>query len=205
MVSPHVSLEHLETVAVAFLDLCESIGRGLLGSERHAWRWILVGFESPHIEKALAKKTAAESGYYLTLMGALRVVFSPDQVKQTRLRRNKPVAVAELHDGSNKTINPPFEGVTIRRLTDSEAKERVNLIGKLAGDIGTICAELGLVRNRDRPAAANIVKLGKKLRRAALVFANGCKEKPQLPPGQSIEEIMDEMRQMNELMRAVQP
>lgn len=191
------SLDHLKCMTASFLDFADWIGRPLLPSERRAFRFILIGWEAPAIRASLAAMPKGKLGFYSSLIIQLRELIVPDPVKQRRLKRQKPETVSEMNAGNFSVKAPVYTGVSVRRLNANEATERVQLMTKLADGIATLVRELSLVRNRDRPEAARIVKLGKLIAKLARAFA---KRPNTIPTEKSMEELNEEMRLMGELL-----
>ena len=164
-------LLHYTYLVRKFLDFTDCLGRPLTTQERRAWRFLLVEFESKPIKAALARAPASMLGPYTDLIIDLREVLQPDPVRQVRLRRNKPAAVAETHEGNYATRAALLEGVKPRRLSAAEANDKVALMVKLCSAIPVLARELALVRNRDQPEAARMVKLGKLMAKLGTDFA----------------------------------
>lgn len=193
-------LDHQEGVTVAFLDFVEALGRPLLESEARAFRFLLIEWEALSIKAALKRIPQAKLAYYTELMGRLREAISPDPINQLRLKREKPPAVAEMNSGNYSLKTPLFKGVSIRRMNAAEATERVSQLAKLAGHVAAISRELALVRNRDRPEAARIGKLSRRIGQLSDAFAERCTAAPAIPAERSLDEIMEEMKTLNTLM-----
>jgi len=193
-------LDYLEGVTVAFLDFVEALGRPPLESEARAFRFLLIEWEAVSIKAALKRIPQAKLAYYTDLMERLREAISPDPVKHLRLRREKPPAVAEMNSGNFSLKAPLFKGVSIRRMNAAEATERVNQLGKLASQAAVISRELALVRNRDRPDAARIGKLSRRIGQLSNAFAERCTAAPAITAERSLDEIMEEMHTLNKLM-----
>lgn len=121
--SQGLSLEYLESSSVAFLDLVETLDRPLTRSERKAFRWILVGFESPTIEAECAAIDNAHQDYVESLMRQVREAIEPD-----------PVIISR----------DPL------KLSKREIDERVGLMEKMASGIAAISQELSLAHSRGK-------------------------------------------------------
>lgn len=197
-----ISLDQLEGTAIAFLDLAESIGRPLLPSERHAFRWILIAFESDGIKKSARSLDEETLAYHSQLIGNVRSVLIPDPVKQTHFRREKPEEVAVLNNGNYSVKAAPFRGVSIRRMNAAEAMERAALLAKMGEGMAALVRELALVRLSDSEEAAQIARAARRLMELAGAFAARCKATPTVIPAEpSISELMDNARKMNALMK----
>lgn len=196
----HLSLARLQNIGVGLLDWIEEIGRPLLTSERRAFRWVLMEWEAPHIKRAVRRLKGQQLDYCRQVMAGVQQAIQPDPVRQVRLQRAKPEAVAELNDGNFSVNAPPFRGVRVRRLTAAEANERVQLLARLAGGLGVLARELALVRSRDQAEARAIARLGQRLARLGREFVGRCRAAPAIPAERSIDEVMDEMEQLRRLM-----
>jgi len=190
-------LRQLESTTRTFLDFAKSLERPLLKSERHAWSWILTEWDCRAIRPALVKLLNGRQADVYELVAQLMQVISPDPVRQTHLRREKPEVVLELNPGNFSVKTIPFKGVSIRRMTANEATERIALMARMANDIGTIARELTLVRNRDRPEAMRMARLGRLMVKLNREFVA---RSAAIPDEKSLEEIMQEMRAIGELM-----
>lgn len=191
-------LDQEEGKTVSLINFAKALGRPLLASERRAFRFVLMGWESAPIKASLRSLRKDELNYYSSLMAQLRELIAPDPVKQLRLTRAKPEAVAQLHGGNFAVKTPPFKGVSIRRLNAHEAKERVELMAKSGEGIAAIARELSLVCNRDRPEAARMMRLGRLMTKLARKFVE--RAPVPIPAERSVEEIMAEMETLSRLM-----
>ncbi len=200
-----MTLVELEGMTVAFLDFVEAIGRPLLLSERLAFRFILIGWESRPTRVAFRKSVPkAKLPYYLNLIEQLREVFVPDPVKQIRLKRDKPEVEAELNDGNYSLKTPLFRGVSVPRLTTREMVERMAMMARFGAGSAMLACELSLARNRDQPEAAAMVLLAHQMAKLNRAFVARCKAKPEIPIEPSSGEIVANMRIMGDLMAPVE-
>jgi hypothetical protein len=195
-----LTLDHLEQITVAVLDLAETLRRPLLKSEQRAIWPLLKFWEHPAIKRALRGKDEEQIDYYRGLLGKLVQAVEPDPVPQVRLQREKPEAVAELHLGNFAVKCAPFQGVTVRRLTTGEVMERVELLEHLAESITIVASELSMVRQRDRPAATKIARLGERISKMALTFSRAVKAAPSIPEKKSEEELQYEAERLRQLV-----
>lgn len=196
-----LSLDRLEQISAAFLDLCESLGRSLLPCERYKTMWLLDAFEEANI-RAVSEILNDDAMAKLTeRMGAIRALLRPDPAKRERLKRKRPEMVGEVNAGNYSRHSSPFSGVSPVRMSADEATERVAFVGRLAKDMAIVANELSLVRNADREESRAITRMARRLARMGEAFAVRCEAKPGIPAEKSIDEVMADMDRMAELMR----
>lgn len=200
MASQSMPLDVLKGITVAILDLAETLGRPLLVRERRAFAWVLSGWRASILKGKFKAMPQEEADYYFKLLDQFSNLVHPDPVRKVRLKRTKPALVAERNDGNFSVKSPLFNGVSVRRMTAKEAAERVALLAKLTDGIVVIVRELALLRNRNYPQAARITQRAQMVAKLSGNFVKLVEKSPEIPAEQSIDEVMDGMRTMNELM-----
>lgn len=200
-------LVHLEAISRSFCDLADSLGRPLLPGERRAFRWLLAAWEHRRIQAQVKRLDSEDRELEIAeLLAELRDFLIPDPVKQIHLQRAKPETVAELNAGNFSLHAEVFQGVSIRRMTRSEANERIGAIGKAASGIGVMASELALVctkrKAKAKPAKSRVeklVRLARLFERRAVEFTRGFDLV--IPAEPSTAELEANMRLLNELMQ----
>lgn len=200
--SPDI-LGYLYRKSLAWLEFFRAQDRPLLKRDRIAWQPLLDEWAAPAVAYALRQLSPDEIEPYHHTFTHLREAIDPDEVSERipALQRSRPSLEAELHDGNFALDTPAFFGVSPKRMTAREANERVEMIVKLCKDVAMLAQELSLVRQKDRPDAARMVKQAKLMVKRGREFVKKCRQRPEIPPERSIEEVLKDMETMNELMK----
>lgn len=107
------SYDYVESVAVAFLDYCETLRRPLIKVEQDAHRWIYAAFYDKRFEAECRDLDDKQKDYILGLLISVREKVSPDPVSPIvkKIRPNKSEREQRI-----KLFNEMYDG--LKHLTD---------------------------------------------------------------------------------------